>query len=950
MKIRHIITILIGLLLGTAGVYAQTITRDIAGGTLAPFTVSDGQTVLLRITGDIALNQDAPIQVNNGGTLHIVNATNPPRPITITNNVDKELRGDMFRVHCGGSLYINQSYPGEDGTKRGTIIIDAGADFTGQATAGGLIPQKSRRAFNRSMVQNAAGTLVMDNVTIRNFWSPEFRDLNNPSKDNRMNDVGVIGICPTRSHIVEPSSPYYKAGSNYPCGPTIIKNTTVERCKSNLGTFITVGYGYVDDTHNYLDISDANAESGRIDIVNCTITDCEICCDVNGWGGAIRCKGGSINKLFLTNTSFTHNYSHGDGPTLWWNAAGTKSTKCEIDGCSFTDNIAERDAGGLRLEGTFEFKGSTTNILRNRCKGRNNTDKFNGVNRVLGNGGGIQVYGYAGTANIVGGELTYKLPKCLYVSDNTAASYGGGIAFEFNTDKLIAGTKIYADFDGVIIKDNKADVFGGGVYMRNSTPIEKNYTFKVELNSGTIEDNESPNGGGMYIRDLTVGSKDGGVNTLYIQNNTALKTNTENTGNGGGIYLHSGSLDLQRTNILGNTALNGGGLFVYHGSFTSSEGSVVSGNTSTEYGGGVFVYNNTANTSGTNMRDFITLTAGTISNNTGKWGGGLAAYGNLELTMLNTSIESNTALNGGGLFAYGLQPGSGAVVHYKSGLVRYNKATSTEKITTAYDMSYETISGVGGGIYMGRYTHLDFRDPQTQITTKEVGIYSNKAENAADDIFGYNQNVYLLLPNVSNLELSGFNEESVKNLYWVEDYVSNDTNYASGLKLKGTAWDSDQTNQRYRDVIEEKVQGNYYAVEFGTKIENEYSGRYLCLAIGWHINRITLVKDGMKDGENAIFTIYKDGVEYMTLMLTDADKQGDGKRYKEIELKSDGIYRIVETPWSWAYNVNGPNEITRDINITTSDQDRIFTFSNTAKEDAPIHKEDVEINKIRIGN
>lgn len=910
MKIRHIITILIGLLLGTAGVYAQTIHNfpDVKGN-LTPFEVEANNKVILKLTGDVTISSIAEIIIKDKGELIIINETSSAKTIKNTSSSPNEGRLSMFRVESGGKLTI-------DGGSSG-IIIDAGANL--QGTPGTYTHDPSKR-FRTAMIRTC-GTLDLNNVTIRNFCAIN-------------NDASTIAVVPYY---------LYNGGANKTCGTTTINNCLIENCKGYIGTFMQVGSGT-----DYL-ASSVTAESCKIVISDCTIRNCEVLCDENGWGGAIRCRGGSYNNMYLTNTVFTGNYSHGDGPTLWWNAGGRDNTKCFIDGCSFTNNTAMRDAGGLRLEGTFEFLGNKTIVSGNTCHGLNDA-RFNAVDRVLGNGGGIQIYGYAGSPDAIGGTLTYRLPGCLEVKNNTAKSYGGGIAFEFNSNSLRDGTHIDANFDGVEISNNSAGIFGGGVYMRNSTNPIKNYTFKVELNSGTIENNESPNGGGMYIRDLTVGSKDGGVNTLYIQNNTALKTNAENTGNGGGVYIHSGSLDLQRTNILGNTALNGGGLFVYHGSFTSSEGSVVSGNTSTEYGGGVFVYNNTANTSGTNMRDFITLTAGTISNNTGKWGGGLAAYGNLELTMLNTSIESNTALNGGGLFAYGLKSESGAVVHYKSGLVRYNKATSTQKITTAYDMSYETISGVGGGIYMGRYTHLDFRDPQTQITTKEVGIYSNKAENAADDIFGYNQNVYLLLPNVSNLELSGFNEESVKNLYWVEDYVSNDTNYASGLKLKGTTWDSDQTNQRYRDVIEEKVQGNYYAVEFGNKIEIEYKIKYLCLAIGWHINRITLVKDGMKDGENAIFTIYKDGVEYMTLMLTDADKQGDGKRYKEIELKSDGIYRIVETPWSWAYNVNGPNEITRDINITTSDQDRIFTFSNTAKEDAPIHKEDVEINKIRIGN
>lgn len=113
-------------------------------------------------------------------------------------------------------------------------------------------------------------------------------------------------------------------------------------------------------------------------------------------------------------------------------------------------------------------------------------------------------------------------------------------------------------------------------------------------------------------------------------------------------------------------------------------------------------------------------------------------------------------------------------------------------------------------------------------------------------------NTYLELPDVENLQLSGFNEAKVQKLYWVEDYVINDPMYYEGLKLKGDAWDSDQTNQRYRDVNENKVDGG--------------------------------------------------------------------------------------------------SEITRTFDINTSAEDRILTFTNTPKQDVPIHKEAIKTNYIIIPN
>jgi hypothetical protein len=106
----------------------------------------------------------------------------------------------------------------------------------------------------------------------------------------------------------------------------------------------------------------------------------------------------------------------------------------------------------------------------------------------------------------------------------------------------------------------------------------------------------------------------------------------------------------------------------------------------------------------------------------------------------------------------------------------------------------------------------------------------------------------------------------------------------------------------------------------------------------------------MKEGENAIFKIYKDGAEYMTVMLTDADKQEDNKRHKQIALKNNGTYRIVETDWSWAYNNSGSKEITRVISASSTEAERTFLFTNVSDESAPIHSESLKINKMNISN
>ncbi len=104
----------------------------------------------------------------------------------------------------------------------------------------------------------------------------------------------------------------------------------------------------------------------------------------------------------------------------------------------------------------------------------------------------------------------------------------------------------------------------------------------------------------------------------------------------------------------------------------------------------------------------------------------------------------------------------------------------------------------------------------------------------------------------------------------------------------------------------------------------------------------------MKKGENAIFNVYnvdEDGNDnlYVNVMLTDADTDENGDRSKKITLNSPGIYKIVELPWAWAYDVD-QTEIEKVVGQNSSEEDRTFTFTNAPKESAPIHDESLKKN------
>ena len=345
----------------------------------------------------------------------------------------------------------------------------------------------------------------------------------------------------------------------------------------------------------------------------------------------------------------------------------------------------------------------------------------------------------------------------------------------------------------------------------------------------------------------------------------------------------------------------------------------------------------------------MSLSGGVISDNVAYQGGGVAVFGVNTLSIEGATIENNRAKRGGGLYLQGLPKyhQTNVIVHYNSGLIRNNIAEADAPIESAYDGSF---TGVGGGIYLSDYSGMEFPE-MTQF-----GIYGNIADNAADDIYGCTNYARIDLPNVENLDLSGYQEARVHKLFWGEDYVTNDPNYDKGTKMKGQAWDTDKTNQRYRDVLNKKVEGKYYAIDFdgaASKLFNHVDGvsPYLCLTLGWSVNAVKLIKEGMKDGENAIFKIFKKEndtySEYMTVILTDQDKRADGTRCKEISLNSDGVWKIEEVNWSWAYT---PTVSFIEKELDAADTDVEFCFKNTPKDDIPVHDESIITNKMENNN
>jgi hypothetical protein len=208
----------------------------------------------------------------------------------------------------------------------------------------------------------------------------------------------------------------------------------------------------------------------------------------------------------------------------------------------------------------------------------------------------------------------------------------------------------------------------GGAYvitLRNNETIAPKTLFyggknvSVILNGGSTERTVSlASTGSIFIVESGV--------TLTLDSNVTLQGRNDNmdallsVNSGGTLVMRSNSKVTGNT----NTAIFscGGGIFIaLGGAFTMSEG-IISGNSASFAGGGVYaagtfvmsggvIHGNTSKDGGgIRSQSTFTMSGGTISGNTGVWGGGVGTDG--TFAMSGGTISGNTGLRGGGVDVY----------------------------------------------------------------------------------------------------------------------------------------------------------------------------------------------------------------------------------------------------------------------------------------------------------
>lgn len=635
----------------------------------------------------------------------------------------------------------------------------------------------------------------------------------------------------------------------------------------------------------------------------------------SGTLGNFTMKGGEIKNNTASNNNGGGVYVNGGNFTLY---QGT-----------ITGNISSGDGGGVYVNGG--------NFILNHSMGSISTNKaVNGGGVFLNNGNFDLVVGKI-TGNItsgLGGGVYLKGDDCIYqlkkgqIEDNEANN-GGGVYLENGSFILapdqgdngsILGNIASSKGGGVYIADGGDFTMRGGTVAGNSTQVGNGGGIFLDggsfyQTSGKINGNVAKtNGGGVCIMNNGNFTMSNGEIT---QNGTLQAGGDAVTINGGGVYLDGGALNVEAGSISDNGSVeNGGGVYIMNGTVAMGSGKIQR-NKCGQYGGGVYVYNSSLTEDKT-----VSFSGGTLEGNSARYGGGVCVDGLIILTIGNVEIAENIAVNGGGVCLM-----NKANMSFGAGQIKNNKALKTGSTlysgVTAHNKDIAEVEGMGGGVYLNSNTTLIFN------SAENLGLFGNLADNGADELFANGNGTTVNIPDVTYMKLDGY--PGADNLKWIEDYITNDTDYAEGTKLLGDQYDG--TNMRYRDMLSNNIQ-NIPQLSGGidhNDPNDDRSRRYLCLALGYEVIYVILEKYGLERGESAIFTLNKGGAQQFRIILT-----GDGNESvkKKITVTA-GEWTVREDEWSWTYDVKDSegNPLPQRVIVknVADEANRHFVFKNSKK-------------------
>ncbi len=510
----------------------------------------------------------------------------------------------------------------------------------------------------------------------------------------------------------------------------------------------------------------------------------------NSYGGGIYVSG----TLTLKGGEILNNKSLTNGGGIY----STQDGKVTIEGGKVTLNASSGKGGGIYSEGLVEIKGGeiSFNTAATAPGGVYYTKglDLSGNPKIVGNVTGGSLNGLV----LTGGTKSniYVISKSITIASSGGLTAGAEI-WVSSANVPVPITSIgSADYSAYFHSDNPRYIIqssgsgsnyqvmiglqeaiwgydtsysgGGGTLtevVSNISNLPANSTAYIFLQKDVTLTSavDFPNGktvqldlnGKTIRRSLSTAESNGyvlGVSGILIINDTATGgkiTGGNNSGNGGGILVYSGSLTVNGGSITGNRAINGGGIYVSDAASLVLNSASITNNTATSNGGGLYVGVATAT---------ISLTP-VISGNSAASGGGIYLISSGTIDFSGTVTNNNATAFGGGVYAGGNFRASYSAYVY--GNVK-SYAANNIFLPNGNRVVINQTTGLSGNARMGITTEY----PPTQTSTIQIitDVSANMSGYFTSDISSYGiknngtgsaQSLVLTVQSVAVGELSG---------------------------------------------------------------------------------------------------------------------------------------------------------------------------------------------------
>lgn len=582
-----------------------------------------------------------------------------------------------------------------------------------------------------------------------------------------------------------------------------------------------------------------------------------------------------------------------------WRGAGIASYgKIEMTGGTISGNYARNswgDGGAIYLSGKKNDTGEDYtasnasyctifdgNFTKNKSDGAGGAVCADGYSILYVKGGTFENNAAATTG---GGINVYS--SCLRMSDgkisgNTAVSTNGSTGFGGGLN-LTAGS--VADITGGTIENNQSNS-GGGIYANGKSSFTAS-NLKITGNTAAT------NGGGICIP----GTKDYEYNVSL--ENVLIQGNKSESGCGAGIYAarawkeetSTGVLTLKNCQIKENYGtVAGGGIYLDKGVTATMDGGEIFGNhvinpTSQTNGGGIAV-------GGT-----FTLNSGKISDNIkdGSWNGGAAASVSGTFTMnggevsgnIDTCTADNTearTIGGGAFYVLGgtLNINGGTITNntsHRGGAIAFHYGPydrGTVHITGGKIVGNYVTGGEGGAINMTSARKKGDSVYDQTVTISGSPVIANNKKGAKVNVTGdvytvdtsaatAENNIYLSLNNRNELG-DAYAERQTIHLGQLKDGasigVTTETQLQKGRTVQITTAETD--TKYYKDSAK------YFVPDTeNTIVAADETGNYLKLAYSDATYYKVALDLSHAKVEGATVTQIKQGEDYTATIIAD---------------------------------------------------------------------------------